>query len=113
MDFSNVTRLGITSIDPGAIIGQPSPDAFKPIPRLPLTEPIQQPNFSQIMVTNSNDKFVKTDATPENKAAEEKAAKEPKKRNYKKILGIGSLGILACFGGAKLINLIKKAVKKI
>ena len=114
MDFSNITRLGISDVDPGAIIGQPSPDAFKPIPYMPLTEPLQKVDFNQIMMTTPNDEFVKTTAN-ENKEVDKnisKESKEPKKINYKKLLGISSLVLLALFGGAKLINLVKKAVKK-
>ena len=118
-DYSNLTRLGILDVDPGAVLGQPSPNAFKPLPYLPLHEPLQKPDFSAVSGFTQNDTFVRQKKNKKaiNKSGEETNSlpqkKERKKFNWAKAVGIASFWALVLLGLPKLIKNFPGCIKKI
>ena len=119
-DYSNLTRLGILDVDPGAVLGQPSPNAFKPLPYLPLNEPLQKPDFSAVSGALTNDTFVhqnKNQKRINKKSGQDinslTPEKEKKSFNWKKCLGITSIALLAIFGVPKLIKNFPAFIKQV
>jgi len=111
-DYSNLTRLGILTVDPGSTIyGKPSPNAYKPLPYPPLEEPLQKPDFSLITGGVKGDTFA-----PKGKNKDANQLNPEKKQrnfNWKKFVGITSIALLALFGLPKLIKKVPELIKKV
>ena len=107
-DYSNLVNLGIVRVDPGAILGHPSPGVGRPLPYLPLNEPLQKPDFSRIpnLAISNDDTYLNAEKGGKNNktAKSPKKPKEPRNFNWKKFLGITSIVLLAIFGLPKLIK---------
>lgn len=125
MDYSNLTRLGICTMDPGAVFGHPSPNAFEPIPQpgvwtpyLNMGAPSMIPPITQSYIPKSRKPEIQKSEIqkpeiqkPSVPAQNETTEQTAQKTDYRKVLGVSSVVLLATAGVAKLVQVIKKIPK--